>query len=295
MSTTMMTPEQMMAKIAELQAALAVVEEKVVEEPVSVAVAEEKVVEEPVEEKVAVAEEEKPAPDHYRMDLDDIDSTKCMARVLYQPDLRWSFAVYHEKQCIAKPAAGGDICNGCAANQRAELETGKHKHWNGRITEPPGERVHMLGTSWAEKLKWCPDGKKPSPAKASPAKASPAKEKKVSPSVAEKEEKKAAKAEKEKAKEEKKAEKEAAKKAVKAPKAPKVKEEKVPESMAAVTEAPADGENEMMDIAGTLYIVKKGNVYEWDEALAKPGDFVGRLTEGGEIDGEGEEVMSEGE
>ena len=50
------------------------------------------------------------------------------------------------------------------------------------------------------------------------------------------------------------------------------------------------GELKLID--GTLYMVKTGNVYEYDELSEKAGDFVGRLTTDETIDTEAEEVSA---
>ena len=123
--------------------------------------------------------------------------------------------------------------------------------------------------------------------------------------AAEKEAKKAAAAAaKAAAAEAKKAEKAAAKppkaakepKAAKAAKEPKAKAEKAA-TAAASTPAKASAAAEPVAVAGelklidgTLYMLKSGNVYEYDELSEKAGDFVGRLTEDGEaIDPDAEE------
>jgi len=109
--------------------------------------------------------------------------------------------------------------------------------------------------------------------------------------AAEKEAEKAAKlAEKEAAKAAKLAEKKATKpKAEKAEKAEKVKVKAAKEAVAAPA-APVEVEGELKLIDGTLYMVKKGNVFEYDELAEKAGDFVGRLTADETIDTEAEEI-----
>ncbi len=121
---------------------------------------------------------------------------------------------------------------------------------------------------------------------------------------------KAKKAEEKKAKEvekAKKAEEKAKKDAEKAAKAaaPKAapakkanggagKEEKpAVEAKAASAAAPAEVEGELKLIDGTLYMVKSGNVYEYDELTEKAGDFVGRLTADETIDTDAEELSIE--
>jgi hypothetical protein len=59
---------------------------------------------------------------------------------------------------------------------------------------------------------------------------------------------------------------------------------------AAAAEPPVSVEGELELIDGNLYMVKSGNVYEYDELTEKAGDFVGRFTAEKTIDTEGEEV-----
>ena len=60
---------------------------------------------------------------------------------------------------------------------------------------------------------------------------------------------------------------------------------------AAVAE-PVAVEGELTLIDGTLYMVKNGNVFEYDELAEKAGDFVGRLTGDETIDTEADEVTA---
>ena len=112
------------------------------------------------------------------------------------------------------------------------------------------------------------------------------------------------KAEKEAAAAAKKAEKEAAAAAKKAekPAAKKAPAKKAAAAAAAAAPAKADtaaeaaeagGELKLID--GTLYMVKSGNVYEYDEMTETAGDFVGRLTEDETIDTDAEEVADDEE
>ena len=55
-----------------------------------------------------------------------------------------------------------------------------------------------------------------------------------------------------------------------------------------VTPISVEGELKLID--GSLYMVKNGNVYEYDELTEKAGDFVGRITAEETIDTEGAEV-----
>jgi chemotaxis protein histidine kinase CheA len=123
--------------------------------------------------------------------------------------------------------------------------------------------------------------------------------------IAEKEAEKAKKlADKEAAAAKKLADKEAAvaaKKAEKAAKPVKKAEAKVsatsasaPASNSAASEVTEVTEvtGELKLIDGTLYMVKTGNVYEYDELSEKAGDFVGRLTTDETIDTEADEVAA---
>jgi len=116
---------------------------------------------------------------------------------------------------------------------------------------------------------------------------------------AEKEAAKAAKAaEKEAAKAAKAAEKEAEKlakaaaKPAAAPKAAAKPKAAKPEAKKAAVAEPVAVEGELKLIDGTLYMVKNGNVFEYDELAEKAGDFVGRLTGDETIDTEADEVTA---
>jgi len=123
---------------------------------------------------------------------------------------------------------------------------------------------------------------------------------KAAAKLAEKEAAAAAKAaEKEAAKVAKEAAKAAEKEAAKAAKAAakkggaaaagSVTEAKVAASAAAAA-VPVDVTGKLELIDGTLYMIKNGNVYEYDELTEKAGDFVGRITAEKTIDTDGVEV-----
>ena len=101
----------------------------------------------------------------------------------------------------------------------------------------------------------------------------------------------AATAAKEAAKEAAKAAKEAAK-APAAAKAEKVAKPKAKKEAVVAVAAVVEVEGELKLIDGTLYMVKKGNVFEYDELAEVAGDFVGRLTGDETIDTEAEEVKA---
>jgi len=46
-------------------------------------------------------------------------------------------------------------------------------------------------------------------------------------------------------------------------------------------------------VEGTVYMVKNGNVFEYDEMSEATGDFVGRLNADKTIDADGEQVESD--
>ena len=266
-----------------------------------------------------------PSMSAYRVLKEDIDTSTCLARKLAGgEDKRWKPYIFRESQCSSAIEEGCDLCKTCQRRQEKFVEDPKAGPWTGRITEEPLAWVHMLGTEWAEtkKPRWAPDGvvsdaasvasapsaasvassKKPADAAAKKAEKAEAmavkKAEKEAAAEVKKAEKEAAaevkKAEKEKAAEAKKAEKEktASTKKVATPKKPAPAKKVAPAKAATETEA-ADAAGELKLIDGTLYTVRSGNVYEYDEISEKAGDFVGRLTADEEIDPEGEEVESE--
>jgi len=127
---------------------------------------------------------------------------------------------------------------------------------------------------------------------------------------AEKAAKEAEKAAKAAAKEAEKAAKAAAKEAEKAAKAAAKEAEKLAKAAAKPAAAPkpkpkpeakkpvaeknavVEVQGELKLIDGTLYMVKNGNVYEYDEDLEKVTDFVGRFTADETIDTEADEVTA---
>ncbi len=266
-----------------------------------------------------------PSAAAYRVRTEDIDVSTCLARKLAGgEDKRWKPYIFRESQCSSAIEEGCDLCKTCQRRQEKFVEEPKAGPWTGRITEEPLAWVHMLGTEWAEtkKPRWAPDGPVSDVASVASAPSATSSKKPTAEATAVKKAEKAEamavkKAEKEAAAEAKKAEKEAAAEAKKAEKekvaaAKKAEKEKTvvatkkvatpkkaapakkvaPAKAATETEA-ADAAGELKLIDGTLYTVRIGNVYEYDEISEKAGDFVGRLTADEEIDTEGEEVESE--
>jgi hypothetical protein len=222
---------------------------------------------------------------------------------------------------------GSDLCSKCAKREEKYNADPKPCDWTGRVTEEPLDWVHMLGTTWAEEKK--PKflgigdtqsvGQQSVSAAASDAGSVVEEEPVVvAAPVAKKADKAAAKeaaaaakaAEKEAAAAAKAAEKEAAAAAKKAA-ADAAKEAKTAEKVAKKAEKPAAAKKatkkaeakvapaaepvttgDLTLIDGTMYMVKNGNVYEYDELTEKAGDFVGRLTGDETIDTEAEEVVA---
>ena len=93
------------------------------------------------------------APDaaDYRLTPSDITEDVCVGRILKgNEDKRWSPAVYSESQCGGDLLDGDDLCKTCRtrADKFAQNPAAK-SDWNGRVTEEPLGRCHMLGTAWA--------------------------------------------------------------------------------------------------------------------------------------------------
>jgi hypothetical protein len=264
------------------------------------------------------------APDaaDYRLAPSDIKEDVCVGRVLKgNEDKRWSPAVYSESQCGGDLLDGDDLCKTCRtrADKFAENPTSK-SDWNGRVTEEPLGRSHMLGTAWAASSlpKWkggaaanggagtdtasivsssdsSASGKMSVAEAKAAAKATKEAEKEAA-KAAKDAEKAAAKAAKEAEKAAAKAVKDAEKAAAKAAKASAVVAEKatkaVKEPKATTTTAVAakaevaaevvETEGEMKAIEGNLYMLKGKKVYEYDMFSNASGAFVGILGADGE-------------
>jgi hypothetical protein len=102
----------------------------------------------------------------YRLPPGDIDASLCLGRRLGPDggDKDWFPAVYIEAQCDKKPVAGSTLCKTCQGRKDAfnywsgvgiKIKSNSLAgQWNGLITEAPPPWCHMLGTAWAEKVKW---------------------------------------------------------------------------------------------------------------------------------------------
>jgi hypothetical protein len=268
-----------------------------------------------VKKKAEKPESSEDAPDasEYRLDSSDIDADKCVGRTMSAVKT-WKPHVYREAQC-GKETAEGDLCKGCAAKAEKFAADSKYNAWNGRVTETPLDHTHMLGTAWAEKTAPVFLGdvvsSSASVAEEAPEKAAVAAEPETEKVIAEKAEKaekpekaaaKAAKDEKAAAKAEKaaaaaaeKAAKAAAKEAEKAAKAVKAAakakpekaekpKKKVVEAKVEVAEPTVAGDLQCID--GTIFMIKKGFVYEYNELSEETGDCVGKLRPDGTVDGD---------
>ena len=239
-----------------------------------------------------------PAASEYRIPEADIDSSVCVARLFNETeaskDKRWKPAVYRELQCGGKVADGSDLCTKCSKRQEKYAEEPKAGPWTGRVTEDPLDWCHMLGTVWAtdKAPKFIGNDSEPAPPAAG--EAAPVSDKAAAKEAAKAQKeaaKEAAAAEKVAQKAAAAAEKAAAKEAAKASKPKKPTKKAAPASevkVAAATEV-TEVEGELMCIDGEMYMIKKGNVYEYDEIAEKTGDFVGRLTADKTINTEADE------
>jgi len=262
-----------------------------------------------------------PAASEYR--VSEIDETLCLGRNLKGgEDKRWKPIIYRESQCGGKVVEGSDLCAKCCKRQEkhAADPSVTKTDWNGRINEEPEAWVRMLGTAWATEKKpkflgaasasaSVADAEGAASENASVQEEMPAaaaapkavKADKAAAKAAKEAEKAAAKAAKEAEKEAAKAakaataaaEKEAAKAAKAKPKAeakskPKAKSEAKKAAVAEVKEATA----ELVLIDGSMYMVKKGNVYEYNELEEVAGDFCGRLNADSTIDTDADEVTA---
>ena len=263
-------------------------------------------------------EDGEPDASEYRVSEADVDNTTCVGRIIVGgEDKRWAPIIFGERQCGKKVVEDGDLCSVCQKREEKYAEAEKPGGWTGRITEEPLDWVHMLGTTWAEekKPKWKgssvagsvaaeedsgsvasapapePKAKKEVKAKLSAEEKEAAATAKKEAAEAKKEAKKeAAEAEKAAKKVAADAEKAAKKVAADAEKAAKKAEKPAPkpkakaEKKAAVAAEPTEVEDELTLIGTDMYVVKDGDVYEWDATAEKRGVKVGRLRdEDGEL------------
>lgn len=237
-----------------------------------------------------------PEASEYRVPADSIDHSTCVARSLKGgEDKRWKPIIFRESQCGGAIAEGSDICSKCAKREAKYAEEAKPGDWTGRVTEEPLEWVHMLGTAWAASAR---QGQGPmfrgsadsSAADSGAEEIVAAEEKMPAPPKPVKAADKAAEKEATKAKKE--AEKEAARAKKDAEKAAKPAKVVKAKAAKAVVAEPVVVEGSLKLIDGSLYMVKEGNVYEYDELAETTGDFVGRLTGEDTIDTEAEEVTA---
>lgn len=244
-----------------------------------------------------------PTASDYLISPDSIDHSTCIGRSLKGgEDKRWKPIIFKESQCGGKLSDGSDLCSKCVKRQEKFAETGKQADWNGRVTEAPLPDCHMLDTEWAAK-------KQPKfnaiASSETPEENGSVQEEMPANNTAVKADKAAAKAAAAEAKAAAKAAEKAAAAEAKAAAKAATKATKKSEKVAAKTTAkttevkvtpasePVEVEGELKLIDGTLYMVKKGNVYEYEELTEKAGDFVGRLTADETIDTEAEEVSAE--
>jgi hypothetical protein len=259
-----------------------------------------------------------PSAEDYRLKEEEINADTCQARRLNGgEDKRWKPAVYRESQCGGKTVEGSNLCEICTRRlQRYVAAPSPKADWTGLVTEEPLDWVHMLGTDWAtgKPPKWLgvvtsasgseassEAGEVAAAPKVSRAEAAAAKAQERAQATIARAQKKADEAA---AKALKKAEEAAAKAAAKAAeKAAKAAEKKASkpaskpaasssaaaaavaptqEAAASTASAPVDVVGELKLIDGTFYMIKDGDVFEYDTMTEVTGKRVGELTEDGE-------------
>jgi len=96
-----------------------------------------------------------PAPTAADYRIPAVDHTTCVGRDLDdRQDYRWSPAVYIEGQCGKAVHDGGlGLCKKCITRHEKYVADASYYLWNGRVTEEPIARCHMLGTAWAARVK----------------------------------------------------------------------------------------------------------------------------------------------
>jgi hypothetical protein len=191
--------------------------------------------------------------------------TLCMARkTRADRDRRWSVSVTCQWQCGDKVAAGG-LCGKCIGHKaKSDAGTaGCHPSWYGLITEePPAYAELFWGGVYRSK-----HSKRVTPVWSEVARAKGARPRlnavhwPAAPAAA-----------------------------AAAAAAAALPTGTVPTGTAAAGEVEVEGELKLID--GTLYMVRQGNVYDYDELTERSGDFCGRLTAEETIDTDGEEVAA---
>ena len=188
---------------------------------------------------------------------EDVKVTGCQGRRLdlkNHRDERYKPFLLLESQCTnTVTCADHRLCTTC--DGRLERYTASNDEpsqikssWAGLITEPPLPFLHVLGTRWFNENAELRDGP-PSATKAA-----------AKVAVA------------------------AAKAAAKARSIVQVAAARAQMTAAAAVSAAVDAAGTPTTIDGVLYMVKDGNVYDYDEMTARPGMFVGRLDAEGAID-----------
>jgi hypothetical protein len=193
----------------------------------------------------------------HKLAPEDVKATGCQARRLSDThrDLRYKPFLHLESQCT-NPVTCADhsLCSTCDGRLERYTAAGGDEHgqikskWGGLITEPPPPFLHVLGTRWFHEKAELMDGP-PSATKAA-AKVAAA----------------------------------AAKAAAKARGKVQVAAARAQITAAAAVSATVDLVGTPTTIDGVLYMVRDGNVYDYDEMTARPGVFVGRLDAEGAID-----------
>lgn len=102
---------------------------------------------------------EQPTAAAYRLTPDQIDTTVCVGRTVWDADKRWKPQIHRERQCGGAVVEGSDLCAACIhyCEEHSVKDTpSKHSRWNGRVTEEPPSWCPMLGTERSAKCKWNP-------------------------------------------------------------------------------------------------------------------------------------------
>ena len=198
-----------------------------------------------------------PAIWKHKLAPEDVKATGCQGRRLSDKhrDQRYKPFLHLESQCTTTvTCADHRLCTTCdgrlerftaaGGDEAAQIKS----KWGGLVTEPPPPFLHVLGTRWFHEKAELMEGP-PSATKAA-AKVAAA----------------------------------AAKAAAKARSKVQVAAARAQMTAAAAVSAAVDATGTPTTIDGVLYMVKDGNVYDYDEMTSRPGVFVGRLDAEGAID-----------